>query len=58
MSLFSIANDLYQKSNIKAYSALILTPIISWPARIISIYSLCRQVRRHFFDTAFKPCSS
>jgi biotin synthase len=58
MSLFSIADDLYQKSIHKSITGADFDTIISWPEESMSILFACAdQVRRHFFDNRVVPCS-
>jgi biotin synthase len=58
MSLFSNAEDLYQKSIHKSITGADLDAIISWPEESISILFACAdQVRRRFFSNNVEPCS-
>jgi len=58
MSLFSIAEDLYQKSIHKSITGADLDAIISLPEESLSILFACAdQVRRHFFNNSVEPCS-
>jgi biotin synthase len=58
MSLFSIAETLYDKSIHKNISSEDLDVIISWPEESLSILFACAdQVRRNFFRNNVEPCS-